>query len=103
MIPESPPDAELPVLKPQEPPYDSPESRHFFVPTPEKPAVVTPAAIEAYTVETVVRLHHVLMRTANEKDGLDYLQIFDRGDRYSADLWFIEDGQAITALLPSDY
>lgn len=94
---------ENPVLKIQEIPYDHPDSRYFFRPSAEKPFLATPAAIEMYR-EAIYRCLLQLQTLAREKDGLDYLQVFDDPDRAAA-LWFIEDddGGAITALLPSDY
>ena len=93
----------LPVLKQQEIPFDSPESVNMFRPSAEKPFVATPAAIEAYTAETIDRCLTLLQAHAALHSGLDYLQVFESPDR--EDLWFIEDGDggAITAMLPSDY
>jgi hypothetical protein len=90
-----------PILKQQEIPYDSPESCNFFR---EKPFVATPAAIEAYTRETILHCLAVLQEVAERNQGLDYLQVFDDPSKPEA-LWFMEDGPggAITALLPSDY
>jgi len=94
---------ENPVLKVQEIPYDHPDSRYFFRPSAEKPFLATPAAITMYR-EAIYRCLLRLQSLAREKNGLDYLQVFDDPDRAEA-LWFIEDddGGAITALLPSDY
>ena len=39
---------------------------------------------------------------AKLNNGLDYLQVFQIED-LDQDLWVIEDGEAITAMLPSDY
>jgi hypothetical protein len=52
-------------------------------------------------------IHHCLTQLQNlasEKNGLDYLQVFDDPDRPEP-LWFMDDGPggAITALLPSDH
>lgn len=93
-----------PVLKQQEIPYDSEESSNFFQPSPDKPFVATPAAIEQYTQETIVACLQLLQQEAQRNDGLDYLQVFDDPEKSEA-LWFLEDGigGAITALLPSDY
>lgn len=94
---------EKPILKTQEIPYDSPESRYMFQPGPEKPFVATPAAIHLYR-EAIHRCLSELQEMAQRESGLDYLQVFDDPDKAEA-LWFIEDdaGGAITALLPSDY
>ena len=93
----------LPVLKPQEIPLDSADSRYMFQPSPEKPFVATPSAIGLYTAETIDRCLTLLQGHAILHNGLDYLQVFESQDLES--LWFIEDdaGGAITALLPSDY
>lgn len=93
-----------PTLKPQEIPYDDPDSNNMFEPSPDKPLVATPAAVEMYTHETIVACFRVLRGVADENNGLDYLQIFKDAEK-PEDLWFIEDGEggAITALLPSDY
>lgn len=94
---------ENPVLKVQEIPYDHPDSRNFFQPSAEKPFVATQAAIAMYR-HAILRCLMQLQTLAREKNGIDYLQVFDDPDRPEA-LWFIEDddGGAITALLPSDY
>jgi hypothetical protein len=94
---------DLPQLKPQEIPLDDPRSDCFFQPGP-KPFLATPAALELYGNDVVVRCLRQLQDLAKNHDGLDYLQVFT--DPLKAEpLWFIEDGDggAITALLPSDY
>lgn len=92
-----------PVLKPQEIPFDHPESRYMFQPGPDKPLAATPAAIAMYR-DAIHRCLTQLQELAVEKNGLDYLQVFEDPDRPEA-LWFIDDGPGgpITALLPSDY
>jgi len=92
-----------PILKTQEIPYDDPESCNMFVPSPDKPFLATPAAIEMYS-DAIYRCLTQLQQLAQKKGGLDRLQVFDDPDKPEA-LWFIEDGPggAITALLPSDY
>lgn len=94
---------EKPILKMQEIPFESPESKYMFRPAPWKPLVATPAAIELYR-DQIHRCLTQLQELAIEKKGIDYLQVFDDPDKAEA-LWFIEDdiGGAITALLPSDY
>lgn len=92
------------ALRPQEIPLASPESRYMFRPSAAKPFVATPAALNAYGLETIVTCLRDLQAKAVQHGGLDYLQVFEdstQGER----LWFIEDdeGGAITALLPSDY
>ena len=90
-----------PILQMQEIPYDDPESRCMFRPGPKKPFVATPAALAMYP-EALSRCLRQLHQLAVEKNGLAYFQIFDDPDKPEG-LWFMEDGQAITALLPSDY
>jgi hypothetical protein len=94
----------MPVLKQQEIPLDSPESNHFFRPSPEKPFVATPAAIEMYQQDVIIACLKLLQEQAERHEGLDYLQVFDDPEKTEA-LWMIEDriGGAITAMLPSDY
>lgn len=92
-----------PTLKPQEIPFDHPESVHHFRPSADMPFVATPAALNLY--ESVIpACLGVLQGVAAVHNGLDYLQVFNDPDK-SESLWFIEDGPggAITALLPSDY
>lgn len=93
-----------PELQPQEIPFDHPESVNRFLPSPEKPFLATPAAIALYTHETIFDCLLHLCKLAEEKGGLDYLQVFVDPDK-PENLWFIEDGDggAITALLPSDH
>lgn len=93
----------MPTLKPQEIPLDSPDSRYMFHPSPEKPFVATPAAIEMYQ-DQIRRCLLELQGRAILNNGLDYLQVFE-DERKPEPLWFMEDdaGGAITALLPSDY
>lgn len=92
------------TLKPQEIPFDDPDSCYMFMPTATKPFGATPAALQLYGRATIVLCLLHLQRTAREHGGLDYLQVFTDPDQPEA-LWFIEDGVggAITALLPSDH
>lgn len=94
---------ETPILKVQEIPFESSDSRYMFQPGPDKPFLATPAAIRLYR-DAILRCLLQLQTLAKEKSGLDYLQVFDDPDKSEA-LWFIEDdaGGAITALLPSDH
>ncbi|MGA2618946.1 MAG: hypothetical protein ABSF26_15150 [Thermoguttaceae bacterium] len=93
----------LPTLKPQEIPFDSPESCNTFIPSARKPFLATPAALKAYG-EQIGPCLYQLQALAVLHDGLDYLQVFTDPSKPEA-LWFIEGGEggAITALLPSDY
>ena len=92
-------------LQPQEIPLDHADSKYRFQPGPEKPFLATPAAIEAYTRETIIACLWYLQTLAERHDGLDYLQVFHDETPPQKKLWFIEDGPggAINALLPSDY
>ena len=104
-----PQSAEMPtlaklVLRPQEIPLDDPQSKYLFQPSPAKPLVATPAALQRYGRDMIVACLQLLQRNAAQHNGVDYLQVFEeptKGDR----LWFMEDdeGGAITALPPSDY
>lgn len=91
------------VLKAQEIPFDHPDSRYMFQPSPEKPFLSTPAAIALYREQVYLCLTQ-LQELAREHNGLDYLQVFEHSKGVES-LWFMEDdeGGAITALLPSDY
>jgi hypothetical protein len=92
-----------PILKVEEIPFDHPDSHYMFQPGPEKPFLATPAAIALYR-DAIYRCLTELQRLAGQKQGLDYLQVFEDPDK-AEPLWFIEDdaGGAITALLPSDH
>ena len=94
----------MPRLKDQEVPFGDPESCNMFLPNNEKPLVATPAAIELYGHEVILRCWNLLREQADQHGGLDRLQVFEDGSKPES-LWFIEDGEggAITALLPSDY
>ena len=92
------------VLRPQEIPLDDLQSKYLFQPSPSKPFVATPAALDRFGQDMIVACLQMLQRKAAEHNGIDYLQVFEdptTGER----LWFMEDdeGGAITALLPSDY
>ncbi len=81
-----------PILKVQEIPFDDPESCNMFQPSPEKPFVATPAAIEAYQHETIMQCLRLLQEQAKKYEGIDYLQVFKSVDPSREDLWFMEDG-----------
>lgn len=72
-----------PILKAQEIPYDHPESVNMFQPGPDKPFLTTPAAIELYR-DQIYRCLAQLQQLAQEKGGLDYLQVFDDPDKAEA-------------------
>ena len=85
---------QIPPLKEQEIPYDHPDSANMFQPSAEKPFLATPDAIEAYKHEIILACLAVLQRKAIDKQGLDYLQVFD-GESIGKpeNLWYIEDGE----------
>lgn len=86
------------TLKQQEIPFDHPHSRNRFL----KPFHATPGALQTFTVPVLVFCLVQLQQLAAKQEGLDYLQVFEtEGDQ--PNLWFIEDGQVVTALLPSEY
>lgn len=88
------------VQKAQEIPYDHPDSRFMF----RKHLVATRAAWDHFGPEEILRLCLFLRAQALRCNGLDYLQVFENhADPPGPNLWFIEDGQLVTALLPSDY
>ena len=90
-----------PILQMQEIPYNDPESRYMFRPGPKKPFFATPAALAMYP-EALSRCLRQLYALALKENGLDYFQVFEDPDKPES-LWFMEDDQAITALLPSDH
>ncbi len=85
----------------QEVAFSSPESCCFFRIDGSKAVVSTPTALRLFGMEKIARVFAWLEARALEHQGLDYLQVFE--DRQGHRLWVIEDGQAITALLPEDY
>ena len=91
-----------PSLLPQEIPLDNPRSHYRFQPSPEKPFVATPAALELYGPATILACLYRLQYRARLHGGLDYLQVFEDPDSRE-ELWFIEDAPGlVTALLPGD-
>jgi hypothetical protein len=85
-------------LKDQEIPLDDPHSRFRF----RKPFVSTRGALSTFGPELLLVCLLELQAKAEENDGLDYLQVFETPEAMP-NLWFIEDGQVVTALLPQDY
>ena len=88
--------------QPQEIPLDVDQSRHRFELCAEK-IVLTTASVER-ELGGVIALQCLLRLSmfAKLQQGLDYLQVF-KVEGSPENLWVIEDGEAITALLPSDY
>ena len=62
--------------------------------------VATAAAHEKFGPETVVQALALVKAKAQERDGLDYLQVLEVDGQA---LWLIDDGTVVTALLPEDY
>jgi len=87
--------------KMQEPPFDHPDSCNYFKSDGSKSVVATKTATEEFTEKEISTSFFFLQKMAKEHNGLDHLQIFE--DKNGRRLWFIEDGQAITAMLPEDY
>ncbi|MGA2916609.1 MAG: hypothetical protein ABSE89_11345 [Sedimentisphaerales bacterium] len=62
--------------------------------------VATRNAIDKFGHEVIIAAHIILLKKVKEKDGLDYLQVFEIDGKR---LWFIDDISHVTALLPEDY
>ncbi len=88
--------------RPQEIPLDNDRSKYNFQLCGDK-TVLTTASLER-ELGGVIGLQCLLrlQMFAKLHQGLDYLQVFQVEDA-NENLWVIEDGVAITALLPSDY
>ena len=87
--------------RPQEIPLTSRDSRFRFDPF-EKQFVATRGAVESFGIPLIHDCLTKVREKADFCDGLDYLQVFLIGPE-KRKLWLIEDGQAITALLPDEY
>ncbi len=88
------------VQKVQEIPYDHPHSNFFF----HKRLVATRAASDHFGPFEILGQYLFLQEQARRCNGIDYLQVFeDHANPDGPNLWFIEDGEVVTALLPSDY
>jgi hypothetical protein len=62
--------------------------------------VATSRAVEKFGNEAIFAAYIILLKKIKETGGLDYLQVFEvDGQR----LWFIDDVDHVTALLPEDY
>jgi hypothetical protein len=85
-------------LKDQEIPLDDPRSRHRF----RKAFVSTRGALDTFGPELLYACLLELQAKAVQHGGLDYLQVFETPEGMP-NLWFIEDGEVVTALLPSEY
>lgn len=93
----NPPDL---VQKVQEIPLDHRDSRFFF----RKRLVATRAAFDTFGPFEILAQYFFLQEQAERCKGLDYLQVFeDQANPDGPKLWFIEDAEFVTALLPSDY
>jgi len=88
------------VQRVQEIPLDHRDSRFFFT----KNLVATRAALATFGPLVIADRYLFLQQQARRSNGLDYLQVFeDQANPDGPNLWFIEDGLVVTALLPSDY
>ena len=88
------------VQRVQEIPYDHRDSHFFF----RKRLVATRAACDLFGPFEILAQYLFLQEQAQRCNGIDYLQVFeDHANPDEPNLWFIEDGEAVTALLPSDY
>jgi hypothetical protein len=89
-------------LKPQEIPYDHPHSDCLF----DKNFVSTRNAFQLFGPVVLFACLLRLQTEAERHHGLDHLQVFENLEKIRHDgknLWFIQDGVAVTALLPEDY
>jgi len=86
-------------LRPQEIPLDHPHSRFMF----RLHFVATRGAFDAFGIEVLLTLLAKLQAKARKHGGIDYLQVYENLLQGGTNLWFIEDGTVVTALLPSEY
>ena len=84
-------------LKPQEPPFDHPDSLNRFQPSADKPFLATPGAIEQFGYETLIACLRLLQQKAFEHEGIDYIQVLE--SETGARVWFIEDGIGVRSRL----
>jgi hypothetical protein len=88
--------------QPQEIEVDDPQSNCRFMVSVKQAFVMTRAVHEQLGEPVVIECFNRLVKFAQEVNGIDYLQVFKIAGQKEP-LWFIEDGEAITALFPSDY
>ena len=83
-------------LQPQEVSFEHADSCCMF----DTRFVATPAALELHGAEIIGQCLQELQKLAQERNGLDYIQVFrlPRGQ-----LWIMDSDYYVTALLPSDY
>lgn len=86
-------------MKPQETPSDDPTNK-FFLAIQTRPIVTTPAALEVFSWTELEQVLEILTMKARSQRGLDYLAVFEAGTRT---LFVVDDGHAVTLMLPSDY
>jgi hypothetical protein len=94
----SPPGDVLLGLKDQEIPLGDLRSHFHF----RKPFVSTQGALSTFGPLVLNTCLAELQAKADEYGGLDYLQVFQAPEGLP-NLWFIEDEQVVTALLPEEY
>lgn len=85
-------------LMPQETPLEDPRSSCMF----QKCFVATPGAVETFGSGVILSCLFELQDLARRHGGRQYLQVYENA-RGETSLWFIEDDQAVTALLPNEY
>ncbi len=86
----------------QEIPIDHPDSRFMF----NKRFVATQGSLRAFGVEVIYACLLQLQEKAQKHNGIDYHQVFQNlvdQPQGATVLWFVEDDEVVTALLPSDY
>lgn len=79
------------VLKRQSRPFNAEECCHFFVPTKEKPCIVSLSAIEQVGTTTIRKFLGDLQIMARKHNGIDAMQVFESPDGKQK-LWFHEGG-----------
>ncbi len=92
------------TLRPQEIPFDHPDSCHFFTVDPGMPLIITSAALAQFTFNGIVACLKELQGLAKRHRGLAYVQMFEDPEKPEP-LWLIEDrhNNRIAALLPSEF
>ncbi len=94
-----PPRVECFRLRPQEISLEDPHSRFMF----QLQFVATRGVLDTFGIEVLLVLLDKLQAKARKHSGIDYLQVFENLEKGGTNLWFIEDGTVVTALLPSEY
>ena len=90
------PTTTTPALKTQEIAFDDPQSSNFFRPSPQKPFVATPAALEAYGEQTIDRAIGKSVLLNPRRYGA--ITFFDHA-RFRLSVFAREEAQAVVAYL----